>query len=27
MLIWTIHDFPGYGTIGGFAYQGFAACP
>ena len=27
MLIWTIHDFPGYGTVGGFAHQGFAACP
>ena len=27
MLIWTIHDFPGNGTIGGFAHQGFAACP
>ena len=32
MLLWTIHDFPGYGTIGGFAHQGFAhqgfaACP
>jgi hypothetical protein len=27
MLIWTIHDFPGYGIVGGFAHQGFAACP
>jgi hypothetical protein len=27
MLIWTIHDFPGYGTVGGFAHQGFAGCP
>jgi hypothetical protein len=27
MLIWTIHDCPGYGTVGGFAHQGFAACP
>jgi hypothetical protein len=27
MLIWTIHDFPGYGTVGGFAHQGFVACP
>jgi hypothetical protein len=27
MLIWTIHDFPGYRTVGGFARQGFAACP
>ena len=27
MLIWTIHNFPRYKTVGGFAYQGFAACP
>jgi hypothetical protein len=27
MLLWTIHDFPGYGTIGRFAHQGYAACP
>jgi hypothetical protein len=27
MLLWTIHDFPGYGTVGGFAHQGFAGCP
>jgi hypothetical protein len=27
VLMWTIHDFPGYGTIGGFAHQGYAACP
>ena len=27
MLLWTIHDFPGYGIVGGFAHQGFAACP
>ena len=20
MLLWTIHDFPGYGTVGGFAH-------
>jgi hypothetical protein len=20
MLIWAIHDFPGYGTVGSFAY-------
>jgi hypothetical protein len=20
MLIWTIHDFPGYGIVGGFAH-------
>jgi len=27
MLLWTIHDFPDYGTVGGFSHQGFAACP
>ena len=27
MLIWTIHDFLGYGTVGGFSHQGYAACP
>jgi hypothetical protein len=27
MLIWTIYDFPRYGTIGGFAHQEFVACP
>jgi hypothetical protein len=27
MLLWTIHDFPGYETVGGFAHQGFATCP
>ena len=27
MLLWTIHDFPGYGTVGGFSHQGYAACP
>lgn len=27
VLMWTIHDFPGYGTVGGFAHQGYAACP
>ena len=27
MLLWTIHDFPGYGTVGGFAHQGYVACP
>lgn len=20
ILLWTIHDFPGYGTVGGFAH-------
>ena len=27
MLLWTIHDFLGYGTVGGFSHQGYAACP
>ena len=27
MLLWTIHDFPRYGTVGGFSHQGFTACP
>ena len=27
MLLWTIHDFPGYDTVGGFTHQGYAACP
>jgi hypothetical protein len=27
VLQWTIHDFPGHGTVGGFAYQGYASCP
>jgi hypothetical protein len=27
MLLWTIHDFPGYGTVEGFSHQGYAACP
>ena len=27
MVLWTMHDFPGYGTVGGFSHQGFAACP
>jgi hypothetical protein len=26
VLLWTIHDFPGYGTVGGFSHQGYAAC-
>jgi hypothetical protein len=25
--MWTIHDYPGYGTIGGFAHQGYTGCP
>jgi hypothetical protein len=27
VLLWTIHDFPGYGTVGGFSHQGYVACP
>ena len=27
VLLWTIHDFPGYGTVAGVAHQGYAACP
>jgi hypothetical protein len=27
VLLWTIHDYPGYGTVGGFAHQGYAGCP
>jgi hypothetical protein len=27
VLQWTIHDFPGYGTLGGFAHQGYVGCP
>jgi hypothetical protein len=27
VLLWTIHDFPGYGNVGGFVHQGYAACP
>jgi hypothetical protein len=27
VLLWTIHDFPGYGIVGGFSHQGYAACP
>jgi hypothetical protein len=27
MLLWTIHDYPGYGTMGGFAHQGYVGCP
>jgi hypothetical protein len=26
VLMWTIHDFPGYATIGGFSHQGYTAC-
>jgi len=27
MLLWTIHDFLGYGIVGGFSHQGFSAYP
>jgi hypothetical protein len=27
VLLWTIHDYPGYGTVGGFAHHGYAGCP
>jgi hypothetical protein len=27
VFMWTIHDFPGYATVGGFSHQGYAACP
>jgi hypothetical protein len=27
MLLWTIHDFPGYGTVARVAHQGFVTCP
>jgi hypothetical protein len=25
--MWTIHDFPGYATVGGFSHEGYAVCP
>jgi hypothetical protein len=27
VLLRTIHDFLGYGTVGGFAHQGYTGCP
>jgi hypothetical protein len=27
MLIWTIHNYPDYGIVGGFSHQGYAGCP
>ncbi len=27
MLMWTIHDFPGYGLVSGCQHQGYKACP
>jgi hypothetical protein len=26
-LLWTIHDFPGYGIVVGVSHQGYNACP
>jgi hypothetical protein len=26
ILLWTIHDFPSYGTMVGMAHQGYVAC-
>ena len=26
VLLWRIHDFLGYGIVGGFAYHGYAGC-
>ena len=26
-VLWTTHDFPGYGTVSGASHQGYAACP
>ena len=27
MLMWTIHDYLGYNTMGGFAHQEYVGCP
>ena len=27
ILLWIIHDFPGYGTVASVAHQGYVACP
>lgn len=27
MLLWTVHDFPAFGLIGGHVVKGYAACP
>ena len=27
ILLWTIHDFLGYGTVAGVAHQCYVACP
>jgi len=27
ILMWTIHDFLGYGIVFGFQHQGYKACP
>ncbi|XP_062113418.1 uncharacterized protein LOC133824536 [Humulus lupulus] len=26
-ILWTIHDFPTYGTVSGYSTQGYKACP
>ncbi|XP_062114583.1 uncharacterized protein LOC133825688 [Humulus lupulus] len=26
-ILWTIHDFPAYGTVSGYSTQGYKACP
>ena len=26
MLLWTIHDYPGYGANGGFSHQKYTGC-
>ena len=27
VLFWTIHNYSGYGIVGGFAHQGYVGCP
>jgi len=27
VLLWTIHDFPGYGIVAGVVHQGYDVCP
>jgi hypothetical protein len=27
VLMWTIHDFPGYAIVGGFSHQRYTTCP
>jgi hypothetical protein len=26
-MLWTIHDFPGYGVVAMVTHQGFVVCP